>query len=161
MYLACRCLSQHLANINRDETLFWFKTSLLSSSQKEGLPMLFSEMISFQVFLVQIKRHALGTTIILFFFLASNMMISTVLVGNTQVSAGAWCSWFMCFRLHTMKTGLKCLTLSLAPCHHFVPYSRKLYICLSLPKFLISGRNICSGYPWQGRGEGVLPFMGL
>lgn len=51
--------------------------------------MLFSEMISFQVFLVQIKRRALGTTIILFFFLASNMMISTVLVGNTQVSAGA------------------------------------------------------------------------
>lgn len=37
--------------------------------------MLFSEMISFQVFLVQIKRRALGTTIILFFFLASNMMI--------------------------------------------------------------------------------------
>ena len=114
--------------------------------------MLFSETISYQVFLVQIKRHVLGTTIILFFFLASNMMISTVLVGNTQVSAGAWCSWLMRFRLHTMKTGLKCLTLSLAPCHHFVPYPRKLYICLSLPKFLISGRNICSGYPWQGGG---------
>ena len=83
--------------------------------------MLFSEMISFQVFLVQIKRRVLGTTIILFFFLASNMMISIVLVGNTQVSAGACCSWFMRVRLLSMKTGLKCLTLSLAPCHHFVP----------------------------------------
>lgn len=121
--------------------------------------MLFSEMISFQVFLVQIKRRVLGTTIILFFFLASNMMISIVLVGNTQVSAGACCSWFMRVRLHSMKTGLKCLTLSLAPCHHFVPQLRKLYICLSLPKFLISRGNTCLGYPWQRVGLGT-PIYG-
>lgn len=85
--------------------------------------MLFSEMISYQVFLVPLKRRVLGMTIALFFFLAStcNMMMSTVLVGNTRVSVGACCSWFMRVIPHSMKTGLKCLTLSLAPCHHFVP----------------------------------------
>lgn len=74
--------------------------------------MLFSETISYQVFLVEIKRLVLGTTIILFFFLASTcnmMMINTVLVGNTQVTAGAWCSWFKRVKLCIMKLRVKML----------------------------------------------------